>query len=197
MHVVTALRPSLPRPPRCTVLSSRCATTGLHLLHSPLRSTRRALLPLISHQSVASRRSFTVQPASELPPTDCDSCFRLPSRPAHSIHAVLITDAPATSWPGRLSTSDTPPPHALCAAIDANMNNRLRAAASTSHTSAQTRILASVARITRHSNVTSALQSAATHNTPSPILPPTGPRHLTHPSVRWSFGLLIERRQIA
>ena len=102
----------------------------------------------------------------------CESCESLPARPAHSIHAVLLTDAAAASWPARFSSSDSPAPIGLCAAIEKAQRRILRAnaaqAASTTPSAPDTgatvsqeqhRILASVARITRHSRSTTTMRS--------------------------------------
>ena len=167
----------------CTNRSIRSATAGLSLFRPQPRSAVCGLSPTVDRFSAVCRRWLSVDTATE-PSTDCESCSSLAPRPAHSVHAVLITDSAAVSWPARFSTSDAPPPLALCAAIDAAQKRRLRATASATTVSAAStpasasasvsdraaaaaaqpqRVLASIARVTRHSLATASLQSATAH----------------------------------
>ena len=173
-NVVRARPPPLRRLSPRTAIPSHLATTSLQVLLRPLRSSCSDVL-LAASPRRTSRRSLSVA-ASPVAATDCLSCDSLPSRPPHSLHAVLITGSDATSWPARFSSSDAQPAVALCAAIDSAHKSRMRAAAAdaTADTTHQpARMLASLARITRHSHSTSKMQSAqhTQHSTRSLTVP--------------------------
>ena len=149
---------------QCTAVSHRSVDIRLHSPRSSSRSLARSSLVWASGSaSPANCRSLTVD-AATVAATDCELCS-LPPRPAHAFHVLLLTDSAAATWPARFSTDDTAPPLALCAAIDSAQRRILRAAAAATpaagSASTQPRLLASVARITRHSQTTAALQSAA------------------------------------